>query len=63
MVSTDSRSFDNWHCEADAGEPATLQMFVAATLGLFTELAPQRLSRLLDAIAECEYFHDLTMID
>lgn len=63
MVSSDSRSFDDWQAASDASDPAMLQMFVAATLGLFTELAPQRLSRLLDAIADCEYFHDLTMID
>ena len=39
------------------------QMVAAATLGLFAELGPNRFTRLLDALAECEQFHDLTMID
>lgn len=61
MASSDTRSLEDW--QAAAGDPTMLQMFVAATLGLFTELGPGRFSRLLDAIAECEYFHDITMID
>ena len=40
-----------------------LQMFVAVTLSLFTELGPSRFSQLLDAIAECDLFHDITMIE
>ena len=54
-------SVKNWRLPAD--EPTLVQMVAGATLGLFTELAPGRFARLLDALAECEQFHDITMID
>ncbi len=54
-------SVENWRLPA--GEPTLFQMVAAATLGLFAELGPNRFTRLLDALAECEQFHDLTMID
>jgi hypothetical protein len=65
MLRADTRTIAGWEAPApaDAAEASTLEMFVTLMLGPLAELAPARLSRLLDAIAECEYFHDLTMID
>ncbi len=47
----------------DVADPMLVPMIIAAVLSVFTEFGSQRFSRLLDAIAESEYFHDLTMID
>jgi hypothetical protein len=47
----------------DVGEPMLMPMIIAAMLSIFTEFGSQRFSRLLDTIAETEYFHELTMID
>ncbi len=44
-------------------EPTLLHLVVAATLGVFTDLGVGRFAKLLDAIAETEHFHELTMID
>jgi len=48
---------------ADGSEPELLQLLHSLTLAVFNELGPSRYSKLLDAIAENEFFHDLTMID
>lgn len=48
---------------ADAAEPAMVHMIVFATLSIFAEFGSSRFSRLLDVIAETEYFHEMTMID
>jgi hypothetical protein len=52
---------ENW--QLPAGDPTLLQMVGAATLSLFTGLGPGRFARLLDALADCEQLHDITMID
>jgi len=51
------------HGRDDVADPMLVPMIIAAVLSVFTEFGSQRFSRLLDAIAESEYFHDLTMID
>jgi hypothetical protein len=47
----------------DAVDGSVLQLLSSLTLTLFTDLGPKQLSRLLDAIAENEFFHELTMLD
>jgi len=47
----------------DAIDGSVLQLLSSLTLAIFTELGPKRLSQLLDAIAENEFLHELTMID
>ena len=47
----------------DAPEETTVRMIVSIALAFFIQLGPNRLSRFLDAIAETEFFHELTMID
>jgi hypothetical protein len=51
-----SAPFADGHALSRPGDPTLQQMLVAATLSLFTELGPARLSRLLDAIAGDERF-------
>jgi hypothetical protein len=63
MRTFDFPSVQDPQTAARADEPSLVQLVSAATLGLFTELGPSRFTRLLDALAECEQFHDLTMID
>lgn len=49
---------------ADGGLDETIvHMVVSIALAFFIELSPNRLSRLVDAIACTEYFHEPTMID
>jgi hypothetical protein len=40
-----------------------VHMVVSIALAFFIQLGTHRLSRLLDAIAETDYFQELTMID
>lgn len=40
-----------------------VHMVVSIALAFFNQLSPKRLTRLLDAIADTEYFQELTMID
>ena len=47
----------------DVAEQMLVPMIIVAVLSIFTEFGSQRFSRLLDAIAETEFFHDMTMID
>ena len=44
-------------------DASILQLLSSLMLAVFVELSPSRLSRLLDAIAENESLHELTMID
>ncbi len=47
----------------DAPEETTVRMIVSIALAFFIQLSPNRFSKLMDAIAETEYFHELIMID
>ncbi len=44
-------------------EASMLQLLSSLTLAVFLDFGPRRFSRLLDAIAENEFFHELTMLD
>lgn len=44
-------------------DPELLALLGSLTLSVFSELGVSRFSKLLDAIAENETFHELTMID
>jgi hypothetical protein len=44
-------------------DASILQLLSSLLLAVFVELSPSRLSRLLDAIAENECLHELTMLD
>lgn len=44
-------------------EPTIVHMTISVVLWVFTELGASRVSQLLDAIADSEYVHELTMVD